>query len=440
MTQVLPALVPEPFDGPVVVDGVSKKFCRQLKTSLAYGLRDISRDVFGLNRKGSTLRTGEFWSLDNVTFRMGKGESMGLVGANGAGKTTLLRVLSGLFRPDQGSIRIRGRLAPLIALGAGFRPVLTGRENIYVNLSILGMPLKEIEARFNEIVAFSELEEAIDAPLQTYSSGMAARLGFSCAIHTEPDILLIDEVLGVGDLRFRTKCYRRLAELRRRGTAFLLVSHSPAAILGSCDRCIYLERGKVAEMGDTAHVMRRYEEDLRRVPMLVPGKAGINAAAKAIVADGLKVEDIYFADANEKKVETPVCGDPVSLRIRCSSLMEFPKVKVTIIVREGFGDLQTVLTLSSGDVPLKLHAGQNEIILALPYLGLQSGLYTTKIALTAATLEHIAAIESFRFNVERNLRTQHCLFYQPCEWRVTSGADAGSAEQHAMISKGEQVT
>jgi lipopolysaccharide transport system ATP-binding protein len=412
------------FDGPVLVEGVSKKFCRQLKTSLAYGIRDMSRDLIGLTGKGDTLRAGEFWSLDDVSFRLEKGESMGLVGTNGAGKTTLLRVLSGLFRPDKGSVRIRGRLAPLIALGAGFRPVLSGRENIYVNLSILGMPLQEIEARFNDIVAFSELEEAIDAPLQTYSSGMAARLGFSCAIHTEPDILLIDEVLGVGDIRFRTKCYRRLADLRRRGTAFLLVSHSPSAILASCDRCIYLERGKIAEMGEASHVLRRYEEDLRRIPTHVPGKAGIKAAAAAVSADGFKVEEIYFSDADGKKVESPVCGDPVSFHIRCSSLARFSGVTATIIMREAFGDLQTILTLSSKDVPLTLYEGKNDIVLTLPFLGLQSGPYTMKIGLTTGTLEHIAAIESFRFTVERNQKTQHSLFYQPCEWKVTSGPDA----------------
>jgi len=440
MTRDLPTTEPQRFDGPVVVEGVSKKFCRQLKTSLSYGLRDICRDVLGLDRNGSTLRPGEFWSLENVSFRLEKGESMGLVGANGAGKTTLLRVLSGLFRPDTGSIRIRGRLAPLIALGAGFRPVLSGRENIYVNLSILGMPLQEIEARFKDIVEFSELEETIDAPLQTYSSGMAARLGFSCAIHTEPDILLIDEVLGVGDLRFRTKCYRRLAELRRRGTAFLLVSHSPAAILGSCDRCIYMARGKIAEIGETSHVIRRYEEDLRRIPTLTPGKTGTQAASKAVVVEGFKVHDIFFADADGNKLVSPVCGDPVTLRIRCSGSIDFPGVKATIIVREGFGDLQTVLTLSTGETPLNLRQGQNEIILGFPYLGLQSGFYTTKIALTASTLEHIAAIETFRFNVERNHRTQHSLFYQPCDWQVVSAVDAGESNHYAISGKGEHAT
>lgn len=400
------------------VDGVSKKFCRKLKTSLAYGVQDIARELFGIQRRGQELREGEFWALDNVGFKLAKGASVGLVGANGAGKTTLLKVLSGLLKPDQGRVRIRGRMAPLIALGAGFKPVLSGRENIYVNLSILGMSVREIDERFKEIVDFSELGDGIDAPLQTYSSGMAARLGFSCAIHTDPEILLIDEVLAVGDIRFRAKCYRRLAELRRRGTAFLLVSHSPTAILGSCDQCIYLEGGRIVKMGDTPEVIRRYEEDLRNIRVSKPGQAGTKAASKAVAVEGFKVEDLYFADASGRKIEAPVCGDPTSFRIRCNSAEAFPAVTATIIIREAFGDLQTILTLSTGKTPVELKAGCTEIELNFPYLGLQSGLYSMKVGLTANALEHIAAIESFRFYVGRNDRTQHCAFYQPCEWRT----------------------
>jgi len=400
------------------VDGISKKFCRRLKTSLAYGIRDMTRDLIGIRRNSSVLRDGEFWAVHNVSFNLNSGESVGLVGANGAGKTTLLKVLSGLLKPDDGTVRVRGRIAPLIALGAGFKPVLSGRENIYVNLSILGLTMKEIDDRFNDIVDFAELGDAIDAPLQTYSSGMGARLGFSCAIHMEPDVLLIDEVLAVGDIRFRTKCYRKLADLRRRGTAFLLVSHSPTAILGSCDRSIYMGGGEVLVAGPTPDVIRRYEEDLRNIKAPASGKVGVKAAAKAVAVEGFRMEEIYFTDARGTKVESPISGEPVTFRIRCLCSREFPKVKTTLIIREAFGDLQTILTLSSGDVPVSLPLGRSEITLDFPFLGLQSGLYTIKIGLTAEKLEHIAATESFRFYVGRNEHTQHCLFYQPCEWQV----------------------
>ena len=418
--------LPSISDEIIIAERLSKKFCRRLKTSLKYGLHDIARELIGLERNAGELRQGEFWAVNNVSFVLKTGESVGLVGANGAGKTTLLKILSGLLKPDNGQVRIRGRLAPLIALGAGFKPVLSGRENIYVNLSILGMTLKETEARFDDIVEFSELGEAIDAPLQTYSSGMAARLGFSCAIHTEPDILLIDEVLAVGDIRFRAKCYRRLADLRRRGTAFLLVSHSPTAILGSCDKCIYLESGRIVEFGDTPQVIRRYEEDLRKIPAPKPGKAGLKAAAGAVTVNGFRMEEIYFTDADGLKVESPTCGKPASLHIRFHCSSEFPEIKAMIIVREAFGDLQTILTLSTEGETMHLPAGRSEIVLEFPYLGLQAGLYTMKLGLTSGMLEHVAAVEAFRFYVGRNESMQHSLFYQPCRWQLNEAPDEGT--------------
>jgi len=424
----------------ISVEGVSKKYCRRLKTSLAYGLQDIARELFGIKRNGSHLRQGEFWALDAIKFELKKGESMGLVGANGAGKTTLLKVLSGLLKPDMGLVRIRGRMAPLIALGAGFKPVLSGRENIFVNLSILGMSLEEIESRFDEIVEFSELGEAIDAPLQTYSSGMAARLGFSCAIHTEPDILLIDEVLAVGDIRFRTKCYRRLADLRRRGTAFLLVSHSPSAVLGSCENCMYMDSGKIVQIGETPEVIRRYEEDLRRIPAPNPGRAAAKAAAKSIAVDGLKMEEIYFSDGNGRKTDSPKCGEPASFHIRCFCASSFPHVKTTLIVREAFGDLQTILTLSTGDAPMSLPAGRSEIVVEFPFFGLQGGLYTMKIGLTEGSLQPIAAVESFRFYVERSDHSQQCLFYQPSQWQLIVKSGEGSIEEESKRGERTDVT
>ncbi|NEP28570.1 ABC transporter ATP-binding protein, partial [Moorena sp. SIO3I6] len=182
------------------INGVSKKFCRDLKRSLLYGVHDIGTELLGLRQKDDKLRKKEFWALKDVSIQLRRGEAIGLVGKNGSGKSTLLRIISGLIKPDVGSVEVKGRLAPLIALGAGFNPILTGRENIYANMSILGLSKKEIDQRFDQVLEFAEIGDAIDSPVQTYSSGMAARLGFASAIHTEPDILLIDEVLAVGDL------------------------------------------------------------------------------------------------------------------------------------------------------------------------------------------------------------------------------------------------
>ncbi len=239
--------VPEkPQDSEVVlsVQGVSKKFCRDLKKSLFYGIQDITSELLGVREKSDKLRKKEFWALKDVSFQLRRGEALGLVGKNGSGKSTLLRIIAGLIRPDTGSVEIQGRIAPLIALGAGFNPILTGRENIYANMAILGLSKREIDRRFDAVVEFAEIEDAIDAPVQTYSSGMRSRLGFASAIHTEPDILLIDEVLAVGDSRFRGKCFRRLHELREQGTSFILVSHNLHSILSVCSSAVYLKTGE----------------------------------------------------------------------------------------------------------------------------------------------------------------------------------------------------
>jgi len=209
----------------VKVDNISKKFCRSLKKSLWYGVRDITREMFGRNSTKAHLRRDEFWAVNDVSFELKRGECLGLIGQNGAGKTTLLKMLNGLIKPDGGKIRMRGRVGALIALGAGFNPILTGRENIYVNAAVLGIPKKEIDRRLEEIIEFADISEFIDTPVQNYSSGMKVRLGFSVAAHLNPDILLIDEVLAVGDVGFRVKCFNAINEIAK-NAAVIFVSHS----------------------------------------------------------------------------------------------------------------------------------------------------------------------------------------------------------------------
>lgn len=264
MTQVLPRLEPIAGGGSDVVlsvQGVSKKFCRSLKRSLWYGVQDIAAEMVGRGSRRD-LRPDEFWALRDISFELRRGEALGLVGTNGAGKTTLLRIISGLIKPDEGEVKIRGRIAPLIALGAGFNPTLTGRENIYTNMSILGLTRQEIDDRFEDVVAFAEIGEALDAPVQSYSSGMTARLGFACAIHVEPEILLIDEVLAVGDIRFRSKCYERLTELQKHQVSFILVTHAADMITRICETALYLKKGQQSLWDKSELVMKTYDDDL----------------------------------------------------------------------------------------------------------------------------------------------------------------------------------
>lgn len=232
----------------VEVKGVSKKFTRDLRRSLVYGLKDIFGVLFGRKVNRSALRKDEFWAVKDVSFTVRRGECVGLIGRNGAGKSTLLKVLNGLMTPDEGSIVMRGKVGALIELGAGFNPLLTGRENIYINGQLLGFTKKEIDQRMPAIMEFAEINEFLDSPVQNYSSGMKVRLGFSIAAQMEPDVLIIDEVLAVGDLGFVLKCFSRIDSLMK-NTAVIFVSHSMPQVSRICTDVIMLERGQTVFNG-----------------------------------------------------------------------------------------------------------------------------------------------------------------------------------------------
>ena len=200
-----------------------------------------------------------FYALRNISFQVSKAESVGILGSNGAGKSTLLSVITGLAHPDEGSLEVNGRVAALLELGSGFHPDLTGRENIRMNAALLGFTRKKTEELFESIVDFSGVGEFIEQPLRTYSSGMTLRLAFSVAVNVNPDILLIDEILAVGDQAFQAKCLDRIRELRDAGTTLLCVSHAPALLTQFCDRGIWLDHGQIVMQGDIADVLSSYE-------------------------------------------------------------------------------------------------------------------------------------------------------------------------------------
>ncbi|HSF83235.1 MAG TPA: ABC transporter ATP-binding protein, partial [Anaerolineales bacterium] len=264
--------------------------------------------MIGKSDSHKELRKDEFWAVRDVSFSVDRGETLGLIGHNGAGKTTLLRMLNGLIKPDAGRIEVRGRVQALIALGAGFNPVLSGRENIYVNASVLGISKAEIEQRFDEIVAFSELEEFIDMPVQSYSSGMAVRLGFSVAAHLEPDVLLVDEVLAVGDLAFRAKCQVRIQELKERGVAIILVSHNLHTISHVCTRAISLEKGHILFDGDTEQAIDLYRASL------IKNNISIGDVLRAGTGE-IKIQRVEVLDDHDITQQDFKIGDRVKFRI-----------------------------------------------------------------------------------------------------------------------------
>jgi lipopolysaccharide transport system ATP-binding protein len=198
--------------------------------------------------------------LNDISFEIRQGESVGLIGSNGSGKSTTLALMAGVLTAQAGTVEVRGRVCPLLELGAGFHPELTGRENIFLNGVLLGLTRREVRSKLEQIVAFSELEPFLDQPVRTYSSGMLARLGFSVAVHLVPEILLIDEILAVGDLRFQVKCREKLEEFKKQGVSIILVSHSLGDVRNFCERAIWLKDGKIAADGEPGSVIRRYEE------------------------------------------------------------------------------------------------------------------------------------------------------------------------------------
>ncbi|MCE5324692.1 polysaccharide ABC transporter ATP-binding protein [bacterium] len=243
----------------VRVDNVSKKFCKSVKKSMVYATFDITRNLLGISTRSGKLRSHEFWAVDGVSFELRQGESIGLVGPNGSGKTTTLQMINGIFWPDKGEITVQGRIGALIAVGAGFHPMLSGRENIYVNAAILGMTKSQVDKQLDSIIDFADIGDFLDTPVKYYSSGMFVRLGFAVAAHCNPDILLVDEVLAVGDARFQRKCLNHLMELKKSGTSFILVSHNMQSVEGVADKGIAFNKGQVVYEGDVTEAIAKYE-------------------------------------------------------------------------------------------------------------------------------------------------------------------------------------
>ena len=270
----------------IKVENVSKKFCRDLKKSLWYGVKDVAGELVGRGSSKEALRPGEFWSVNDVSFELKRGECLGLIGPNGAGKSTLLKILNGLIKPDKGRISVRGRVGALIELGAGFNPILTGRENIYVNGAVLGFTKEEIDHKFDEIVDFAELGEFIDTPVQNYSSGMKVRLGFAVAAQMDPDILLVDEVLAVGDVGFRSRCFNAINKIQKKA-AIIFVSHAMPQVARICTEILLMNKGKALYQGrDVPEGIETYYSNFQSEAGLVSGSGRAEILATRLSTNG----------------------------------------------------------------------------------------------------------------------------------------------------------
>jgi lipopolysaccharide transport system ATP-binding protein len=353
----------------LIVDDVGKKFCRTLKRSLWYGMQDMGLELIGRNKNHATLRTDEFWAVQDVSFSLKRGETLGLIGHNGAGKTTILRMLNGLIKPDMGYIEARGRMQALIALGAGFNPILTGRENIYVNASVLGFSKTEIDRRFDEIVDFSGIEEFIDMPVRSYSSGMTVRLGFSVAAHLEPDILLVDEVLAVGDLAFRTKCQVRIQEMKNTGVAIILVSHNLHTISHICTRAITMDRGKIIYSGDTEQAIDVYRASL------MEKHQGMEDSLRAGTGE-IRIVDVKILGSQDMEKQEFEIGDPVKVRIFYDALEPVHNPVFNLVLHVLNSHQVTGIRTDYDDLQLGTLKGPGFLDVIIPNLNLLPNIYT----------------------------------------------------------------
>ncbi|MFG0330584.1 MAG: ABC transporter ATP-binding protein [Phycisphaerales bacterium] len=290
----------------------------------------------------------EFWALKGVSFELGRGESLGIIGRNGAGKSTLLQIIAGTLSATEGEVAANGRIAALLELGSGFNPEFTGRDNVFLNGLILGVSRSEMQNRFDDIVAFADIGEFIDQPLKTYSSGMRARLAFAVSTAIEPDVLILDEILSVGDVGFRQKCTARMKRMREDGLTLLFVSHSPGAVRSICDRSLFLHGGEIIDLGATDSVIDRYlrfmreadnDRNLDRRKELgdrVPFKSHV--AGKLRYGSGhVQIESIRVLNPSGEPVSEIEFGDEIIVELEVRSHVEVDHLSVSFLVRDHFG-------------------------------------------------------------------------------------------------------
>ena len=301
----------------IKVEYVSKKYCKSLKRSMLYGIKDIGRNILGMSSYSENLRKDEFWALDDVSFEVKKGETLGIIGPNGSGKTTLLKLLNGIFWPDKGKITVNGKVGALIEVGAGFHPLLTGRENVYLNAAILGMTKKEVDKKFDSIVEFVDIGDFIDTPVKFYSSGMFVRLGFAVAVHCKPDVLLVDEVLAVGDMNFQRKCFEKMKSKIEEGMCLVLVTHSMHSILGLIKKSILLNNGKIGFFGPTKSAVSKYIEETNKAAAY----GHLHTATRRGSGEARIIETCIVDEKGNEIIELPVGA---SIRVRCSFKVNRP--------------------------------------------------------------------------------------------------------------------
>lgn len=373
--------------GPAIeVHDVSKSF--KIFTDKRTSLKEVLVD-----RKRSDRASG-FWALRNASLEIPRGSTFGLIGHNGSGKSTLLKLIAGIHRPTSGTIVSHGRISAMLELGAGFHPELTGRENIYLNGSILGMSRKQIDAAMDDIVSFSGLEEFIDTPVKVYSSGMYVRLGFAIAVNLDPEILIVDEVIAVGDEAFQRKCFDHLYKLRREGTTIVLVSHSLGLVADLCDYVAWIDHGEVLGVGEARPMIDRYLASVNERE--AANAAGTNETTAADIhatrsgSGEVTITGVDFLDGAGEVAPFLRTGRPATFRIHYSSSLDLPEVTFGMAFVHEAGIEVAGPNSGSIEPPLSISAGDGYVDYHVPELQLLPGTYglSTIVADKGHVFEH----------------------------------------------------
>ena len=393
---------------------VSKKF--SLESSRPRSLQEIVLNLFSRKRPPET--NGEnFWVLKNVSFEVYRGETFSLIGANGAGKSTLLKLLANIIRPTHGTIYINGRISALLELGTNFHPDLTGRENIYLSGNLAGFSRSEIEKSIEAIIDFANIGRFIDAPVRHYSSGMFVRLGFSLATHINPDILIVDEVLAVGDESFQKKCFEKIHEIRYQGTTVLIVSHDMSTIRSISDRVLWMKDGQVQSCGDPDEVIQAYLADQRKIDNEREASHNLKHQTKEKIAEIQKIE---FINESGQPISILETGHQATLRINyiAHERIEKPIFGIAIWNNEGVR-INGPNTDVAGYV-IEYIEGQGVIEYQISFLPLLVGTYWVSVGILDRTHTIIYDFQhrSYHFTVKQGeVKEMHGIVYMPACWR-----------------------
>lgn len=358
------------------VANVSKAYCRNLKRAMWYGMQDLGNELIGrgITRAPGQLRAGEFMAVRDASFQVRSGECVAMIGPNGAGKSSMLKMINGLIKPNAGAIEIRGKIGALIELGTGFNPILSGRENVYINAAVLGMKKREVDQVFEQIVEFAELGHVIDDPIKTYSSGMRVRLGFSVAANLRPQLLLIDEVLAVGDVGFRMKCFAHLRQLVEQGTSVILVTHAIGMLPRLATRAIVFGNGQLVHDGELETGCAVYEE-------LLGIRERTQEEKQQTMHQGARITEVEAIDAEGNPQKAFRTGDNLRLKIQMESERRIPDARLIVALNSPVHGLLASVSTPYQRVRFDLEPGRKTIVLEFPEFPFLVGSYHFNVSL-----------------------------------------------------------